>query len=82
MTIREHGGSPKRVGFSSSTKYSSDETGQSGASYVDFMRMLEEDMKRNGDPCQKCKKGTLVPLTKEGKKINKCDSCAAETDAL
>lgn len=82
MTIREHGGAPKRVGFSNSTKYNSEESAQSGASYVDFMRMLEEDMKRNGDPCKKCGKGTLVPLTKEGKKINKCDSCADETDAL
>ncbi len=48
MTIREHGGAPKRVGFSSSTKIEG-ETTRSGASYVDFMRMLEEDMKRNAD---------------------------------
>ena len=82
MTIRESGGAPKRVGFSNSTKYSSEESSQSGASYVDFMRMLEEDMKRKGDPCPKCKTGTLVPLTKEGKKINKCDHCATEIDAI
>jgi len=82
MTIRESGGAPKRVGFSNSTKYNAEESSQSGASYVDFMRMLEEDMKRKGDPCPKCKTGTMVPLTKEGKKINKCDHCAIEVDAL
>lgn len=79
MTIREHGGAPKRVGFSSSAKMSSGD-GQTGASYVDFMRMLEEDMKRNTDFCPKCNKGELVRLTKEGKEIKKCDSCAHEMD--
>lgn len=79
MTIREHGGAPKRVGFSSSAKMSGDSV-QTGASYVDFMRMLEEDMKRNVDTCPKCNKGELVRLTKEGKEIKKCDSCAAEMD--
>jgi RNA polymerase primary sigma factor len=81
MTIREHGSSPKRVGFSSSNKMSS-ESGQSGASYVDFMRMLEEDMKRLTEKCPKCNKGELVRLTKEGKEINKCDSCAHELDIV
>jgi len=80
MTIREHGSSPKRVGFSSSAKMGSSESGQSGASYVDFMRMLEEDMKRLTEKCPKCNKGELVRLTKEGKKIDKCDSCAHEID--
>ncbi|MAE68246.1 MAG: RNA polymerase sigma factor RpoD [Candidatus Peribacteraceae bacterium] len=80
MTIREHGTSPKRVGFSSSAKMSS-ETAQSGASYVDFMRMLEEDMKRLTEKCPKCGKGEMVRLTKEGKEIKKCDSCAHEMDA-
>lgn len=80
MTIREHGSSPKRVGFSSSTKMGGGEGGQSGASYVDFMRMLEEDMKRLTEKCPKCNKGELVRLTKEGKEIDKCDSCAHEID--
>jgi len=79
MTIREHGSGPKRVGFSSSAKMGN-ESGQSGASYVDFMRMLEEDMKRLTEKCPKCNKGELVRLTKEGKEINKCDSCAHEMD--
>jgi RNA polymerase primary sigma factor len=48
MTIREHGGKPKRVGFSSTAKYEGEGV-QSGASYVDFMRMLEEDMKRTDE---------------------------------
>jgi DNA-directed RNA polymerase specialized sigma24 family protein/ribosomal protein L37AE/L43A len=80
MTIREHGSSPKRVGFSSSAKMGGSESGQSGASYVDFMRMLEEDMKRSVSKCPKCNKGALVRLTKEGKEIQKCDSCAHEMD--
>ena len=80
MTIREHGSSPKRVGFSSSAKMGGSESGQSGASYVDFMRMLEEDMKRLVNKCPKCNKGALVRLTKEGKEIQKCDSCAHEMD--
>ncbi|MBT4119622.1 MAG: RNA polymerase sigma factor RpoD [Candidatus Peribacter sp.] len=79
MTIREHGSSPKRVGFSSSAKMGT-ESGQSGASYVDFMRMLEEDMKRLTEKCPKCNKGEMVRLTKEGKEINKCDGCAHEMD--
>lgn len=78
MTIREHGGAPKRVGFSSSTKMEGGE--QTGAAYVDFMRMLEEDMMRTKDLCPKCDKGQLVKLTKEGKEIKKCDHCAAEMD--
>lgn len=78
MTIRESGGSPKRVGFSSSTKMDSDAS-QTGASYVDFMRMLEEDMRRTQPKCEKCGKGNLVELVKDDKKINKCDHCAAET---
>lgn len=81
MTIREHGGAPKRVGFSSSAKMSGGDAVQTGASYVDFMRMLEEDMKRLTEKCPKCGKGELVRLTKEGKEIKKCDSCAAEMDA-
>ena len=81
MTIREHGSGPKRVGFSSSNKMNN-ENAQSGASYVDFMRMLEEDMKRLVDKCPKCNKGELVRLTKEGKEIHKCDSCAHEMDIV
>ncbi|MCB9808614.1 RNA polymerase sigma factor RpoD [Candidatus Peribacteria bacterium] len=77
MTIREHGGAPKRVGFSSSAKVEGEQT---GASYVDFMRMLEEDMQRTKDLCPKCDKGQLVSLTKEGRQIKKCDHCAAEID--
>ena len=80
LSIREHGGAPKRVGFSSSAKMEG-VGAQSGASYVDFMRMLEEDMQRaSKDICPKCEKGEMVSLTKEGKQIRKCDSCAYEED--
>ncbi len=80
MTIRESGGAPKRVGFSSSAKMDGD-AAQTGASYVDFMRMLEEDMRRTQPKCEKCGKGNIVELVKEGVKINKCDHCANETPA-
>ncbi|MBM3231182.1 RNA polymerase sigma factor RpoD [Candidatus Peregrinibacteria bacterium] len=52
MTIREHGGSPKRVGFAPAGKYPSDAS-RSGASYVDFMRMLEEDIEEEDLDIQK-----------------------------
>ena len=81
MSIREHGGAPKRVGFNASPKMGSGggSDAQSGASYVDFMRMLEEDMKRTAqEMCPKCGKGEMIDLTNTGRKVKKCDSCAYE----
>lgn len=78
MTIRESGGASKRVGFNN-TGGGDATKAQTGASYVDFMRMLEEDMRRTQPKCEKCNQGNIVELEKEGKKILKCDHCAAET---
>ncbi len=54
LTIREHGGIPKRIGFSPVHSYSA------------------------GKTCPACHMGSLVELTKDGEKIEKCDHCAKE----
>jgi RNA polymerase primary sigma factor len=54
LTIREHGGVPKRIGFSQVHSFTP------------------------GKVCPTCHLGSLVDLTKDGVKIQKCDHCAKE----